>query len=362
MTINEIAKRAGVSIGTVDRVVHGRGHVSEDKERRIREIIESEGYQPNPIARHLKRNERFAVGVLLPELEKESRYWDLIWSSTREALMGLSAFSFTAELFSYERTNRVSLEAAFSRMADANCQAWIIAPVMQADIERLLAARADKPPVCFVDTALRGLAAAREAGSPAESAGFTPLATVAQDPRKGGRVAARLMEMLAPSGGAYAVVRPYTGAWNLNERADAFAGRFAGRSDVRVLDLVCPETDPAEPARTLEAALAGNPDLSGIFTVTAFGHRVAAWLDARFAPGSANAPARSRPVLIGYDLVAENVRRLREGSIDCIISQRPEEQGRLIVHQLYRAFVLREPPEREIRMPIDIFFKENLDE
>ncbi len=348
MTINEIAKRAGVSIGTVDRVVHGRGHVSPEKERKIREIIDSEGYQPNPIARHLKRNESFSVGVLLPELEKESRYWNLIWSSIREAVDSLSAFSFAPVLYSYERANPASLEEAFARMADSDCQAWVIAPVMQAEVARLLSSRPVRPPVCFIDTAMTG------------DGGGLAAVTVAQNPRKGGRVAARILRLLAPQGGTYAVVRPYTGAYNLNERAAGFAeslapGSVAGPA-VRVLDLVCPESDPEEPGKTLSKALAEHPDLSGIFTVTAYGHRVAAWLDAAGPfPGG-------RPALVGYDLVEENERRLREGSIDCIISQRPEEQGRLIVHQLYRMFVLREDPEKNIPMPIDVFFKENLDE
>lgn len=341
MTIVEIAKRAGVSIGTVDRVVHGRGHVSGEKERRIREIIEAEGYQPNPIARHLKRNESFRVGVLLPELEKESRYWDLIWTAIRDAFDGLAAFSFSPELYSYERSNSASLEAAFGKMEAAACQAWVIAPVMQADIRGLLGNAEARPPVCFIDTGMPGMEA---------------VTTVAQDPSRGGRVAARLMELLAPGGGTFAVAHPYPGAFNLNWRARGFRERLEAKAGVKVVDLACPETDPAEMARALDAAIDGNPDLRGIFALTAFGHKIAAHLDSR-----ASFPA-GRPVLIGYDLVEENVRRLREGSMDCIISQRPEEQGRRVVQQLYRLFVLREPPEADIRMPIDVFLKENLDE
>ena len=34
MTISEIAKKAGVSIGTVDRVLHQRGRVAEKREKR----------------------------------------------------------------------------------------------------------------------------------------------------------------------------------------------------------------------------------------------------------------------------------------------------------------------------------------
>jgi len=73
MTVVEIAKRAGVSIGTVDRVLHNRGRVSAETRQRIQDIINEEGYQPNPLARHLKRNRDYRLGVMIPELEKDSR-------------------------------------------------------------------------------------------------------------------------------------------------------------------------------------------------------------------------------------------------------------------------------------------------
>ena len=99
MTVIEIAKRAGVSIGTVDRVLHNRGRVSEETRQKISAIITEEGYQPNPLARHLKRNREYLIGVLIPELEKESRYWDLILQGIQKAVAELSAFSFNLELF-----------------------------------------------------------------------------------------------------------------------------------------------------------------------------------------------------------------------------------------------------------------------
>jgi LacI family transcriptional regulator len=53
MTIPEIAKKAGVSIATVDRVLHKRGRVSDKTIKKIQEIIDTYGYEPNPFARNL---------------------------------------------------------------------------------------------------------------------------------------------------------------------------------------------------------------------------------------------------------------------------------------------------------------------
>jgi LacI family transcriptional regulator len=51
MTVHEIATLAGVSIGTVDRVLHKRGRVSEATRARVEARIEQYQFTPNPIAR-----------------------------------------------------------------------------------------------------------------------------------------------------------------------------------------------------------------------------------------------------------------------------------------------------------------------
>ena len=48
--ILDIAKKAGVSIGTVDRVLHQRGEVSEETREKILKIIREFDYRPNILA------------------------------------------------------------------------------------------------------------------------------------------------------------------------------------------------------------------------------------------------------------------------------------------------------------------------
>ena len=48
--IKDIAKMADVSVGTVDRVLHGRSGVSEASRKRVEEILEKLNYQPNMYA------------------------------------------------------------------------------------------------------------------------------------------------------------------------------------------------------------------------------------------------------------------------------------------------------------------------
>ena len=51
--IKDIAKMADVSVGTVDRVIHGRSGVSESSRKRVEEILKQLDYQPNMYATHL---------------------------------------------------------------------------------------------------------------------------------------------------------------------------------------------------------------------------------------------------------------------------------------------------------------------
>jgi len=337
MTVTEIAKRAGVSIGTVDRVLHDRGRVSEATREKIRAIIEEEGYQPNPLARHLKRNRGYRLGVLIPSLAAESRYWALIYEAITKAASGFSVFSIEMVHFGFIRPDRHSLDDAYQAMLDSDCDGYIIAPVMQEETLVLLADRPPKVPYCFIDSPLPGAKA---------------VSTIAQDPFRGGFLAGRVMEFLSATKGPFVVVRPFTEAFNLNERARGFTAWFSGDPKVEVIDLVCPENLEAEMIAILDRVLDERPEIRGFFVVSSIGHAVADRIVDRGLK-------EGRPI-ISYDLVPQNVDCLRGGRIDCLISQRPEEQGRIAITQLYRNIVLEEQPEPEITMPLDIFFKENL--
>ena len=66
VTIKSIAQEAGVSIGTVDRVLHNRGGVNKETQKRILQIAERLDYRPNSISKALAclRNPR-TIAVLI---------------------------------------------------------------------------------------------------------------------------------------------------------------------------------------------------------------------------------------------------------------------------------------------------------
>ncbi len=69
MKIKDIAKLAGVSTTTVSRVLNESKNVKESTRKKIKEIIEEQGYYPNMIAKNLSSNKNDTVGVIMPDIE-----------------------------------------------------------------------------------------------------------------------------------------------------------------------------------------------------------------------------------------------------------------------------------------------------
>lgn len=67
-TIYDVARAAGVSAATVSRAVNGTSRVAGPTLKRVREAIQTLGYQPNAIARSLVTKSTQTIGLLLPDL------------------------------------------------------------------------------------------------------------------------------------------------------------------------------------------------------------------------------------------------------------------------------------------------------
>lgn len=66
VTIYDVAKRAGVGIATVSRVLNDSPSVSEAKRQKVIQAIKDLNYQPNSTARNLARGDTFTIGVMSP--------------------------------------------------------------------------------------------------------------------------------------------------------------------------------------------------------------------------------------------------------------------------------------------------------
>jgi LacI family transcriptional regulator len=95
--IKDIARMAGVSEGTVDRVLHKRGKVSNDATDKVNEVLKKINYTPNLIARTLGNSKLYKIGVLIPE-PKSDPYWEQSEVGLKTGLKQLSTFSIELDI------------------------------------------------------------------------------------------------------------------------------------------------------------------------------------------------------------------------------------------------------------------------
>ena len=68
ITMQDVAKRAGVSAMTVSRVVNGREGVDSETQRRVEETIRALDFVPNRIARGLVSQKTQTIGLIVPDV------------------------------------------------------------------------------------------------------------------------------------------------------------------------------------------------------------------------------------------------------------------------------------------------------
>ncbi|MCB9450428.1 MAG: LacI family DNA-binding transcriptional regulator [Anaerolineaceae bacterium] len=68
VTIEDVARAAGVSTMTVSRVLNHKGEIREETRQRVLKIIDDMGYRPSRVARGLATNRTYILGVIVPDI------------------------------------------------------------------------------------------------------------------------------------------------------------------------------------------------------------------------------------------------------------------------------------------------------
>jgi len=335
MTVKEIAKMAGVSIGTVDRVLHGRNRVAPETRERIEAIVRKAGFAPDPIARHLKRNRTYLFAALVPKRNEDSGYWNLAAEGIEAAAAEIKSFKARFAVEEFDRYDRTSFIAAAERVSAARPDGVLLAPVLPEEARKFTGGL--DIPYAYFDASLPGT---------------SPLVAIGQDAFRGGVLAARLTSLFSESSGPLGVVVVHGEDYHISRRRDGFLSAVS-RTGRRTTVAECGSLeDDSAAERTLESLLRREPRTAGLFVTNASAHRLAA---------AASGIRQKRGfAVVGYDLVPENERMLRSGGLDAIISQNPSLQAKHGILALYRSLVLRQAVETRIEMPLEIFVKENL--
>jgi LacI family transcriptional regulator len=338
-TIKEIARRANVSIGTIDRVIHGRGRVSAKTEESVRRIIEEIGYKPNIFAKHLRLGRVFVFGVIMPKPAQDGLYWALPTAGVVRAGRELKTQRVEIRFFYYDKYSASSVARVRDDVMQAGLDGLLIAPVLSRIFEDFLAGLPPVLPYVLFDS-------------------FIPKADhvsyIGQDAFQSGILSARLMHLLVPQPGTLAVLRVLPEDYHIDDRVRGFVSYCRQSTCGHNVEVFEINTHwGAEVRNRVFSRIVSREGLRGVFVTNASTHQIAEFLRKRNTGGLVH--------VIGYDLVDENVRLLREGAIDFLISQRPERQGYLGIQALFRRVVLNEAVDQTIMMPIDIIARENVD-
>ncbi len=337
MTIKEIAEKANVSIGTVDRVIHGRGRVSKKTSDKIKKIIKQYGYRPNIFGRRLSLSKDYVFAVLMPELSQDSKYWKMSADGINKAEEELKTYKVRVKYFFYDRYSEASVEKATKEIINSKVDGILIAPVFHKPIKKFIMNLPDSMPYVLFN-----------ANIPDSS----PISYIGQDSFQSGMVSAKMMKMLMREKGEIAMILAAPDDYHIVERAEGFQAFFEEDDEWVIKSYELYNCTAERFKGLMNKIFLECPDIKGIFVANAATHFAAEYLKWK--------KIKRKISLVGYDLIEENVSLLKEGYIDFLISQKAESQGYEGIYALYKHVVLQEACEKNIMMPIDIITKENL--
>lgn len=86
VTLEHVARKAGVSTATVSRIINGTGKVSEERRQAVLKAIEEVGYSPNSLAQTLVKGQSMTIGVITQDIS--SPFYGRILKGIEQGLQG----------------------------------------------------------------------------------------------------------------------------------------------------------------------------------------------------------------------------------------------------------------------------------
>jgi LacI family transcriptional regulator len=334
--IKDLARRLGVSIGTIDRALNNKPDISPVTRARVLDLAQALGYTPNLAARYLKSRRQTRIAVHLPG--RAAPFWETLRDGIRDAAAPFAP-TLRVDFRSYPRLGDGDVPLLERELAQGT-DGLIIAPGNPRSLAPLLeeAARRNIPVVCVVTDAPE---------SPR-------LLSVSADPFTVGAVAGELLGRFMPGGGQAAF---FTGWLTTQDHGDKLRGFTASLSRVapavRLGPIVEAHDDEREAHRLTREVLRAHPDLNGVYISTS-----------NSVPVLRAAEREGR--LAGLTVVATDVFPaladwIRAGKVAATVYQRPRTQGRLALQSLYQFLRNRHQPDASRRVVPYVVMASNLD-
>ncbi len=177
--------------------------------------------------------------------------------------------------------------------------------------------------------------------------------SVSSDNEGGGAAAFEAIKQLAPDGGKVMIIDNQPGISTSEARVKGFEDAVAKDSKYNYLGVQYAQNDTAKAAQIVNAALQKDPDIVGIFASNTFGGIGA-------ATGIRQANAQERVKIVTFDAGPDQVKALREGSVQALIAQQPGDIGVQALEQLVKG-IKGESATKEIGTSFSIITMDNVD-
>jgi LacI family transcriptional regulator len=309
--IQLIAKLADVSIGTVDRALHGRNGIKESTRQRILQIARQIGYTPNLAARALSVARASArIGVCMPR--EIHFFYDQLWSGLvdEEARFAQLGVEFI------HRPVRVLGEGdadAFRELMESDVDGIILTAGNPRELKPLIDLAEQK--------GTRVVCVSTDAPDSSRST------IVCVEPYLNGCLAGELMGKFVPNGSKVAVAAGMLMTEDHRKKADGFVDAFPQHCrGGKIVSVIEGHEDEDESFQKTFELVRRYPTLAGIYVNTVNCLPVCRALGAGGLAGKVR--------LITTDLFPEMEPYFRKGTIAASIYQHPYRQGQLAVRLL----------------------------
>ncbi|MDR1827929.1 MAG: LacI family DNA-binding transcriptional regulator [Methylobacteriaceae bacterium] len=338
-TIQDVARHAGVSVATVDRVLNGRPMVRSRTVDKVRDAMKALNYRPDIFAANLSRKRVYRFLFLLPQRR----------SSFMKQLTADVALA--AEHF---RPGRIEIETRFFEDFNGPALAATLDAVSPADHDGIAVYSLDLPGVqpalnrC-VERGVKVVTLVSDLPASARAHFIGPDNVVA------GRLAGRLIGRF--TAGRRGNVAFIAGSMTLRDHVERHLGceqvLRAEFPDAKLLPVV-EGYDDTERTATVTRSLFDRfdaPDLMAIYSMGAGNQGLIRVME--------RIP-RGKPVVIAHELTEHTRRALVNGTIDALLSQDTKQEVRAAVRVLQALSDNEEVEFNMERVRLDLFFPDNL--
>lgn len=326
ITIKKIAGIAGVSRGTVDRVINKRGGVSPDVEKRIAGVIKQYNYRPNKVARALVNSRKlFTIGVVSATVENV--FFRDVLQGIRRAASEIKDIGVSLRYWEVVRFSVADQLAYIDNLLAEGIDALAINPINDAKIKKKLAALAKSGmPIITFNSDIKGIGR---------------LAYIGCDYRKSGKIAAGLVAMASREQGNVAIVTGSLKSLGHCLRVKGFREELSRFASLRVTEVVEMFDDDDTSYAKVRDLLERNGGIDAFF-FSAAGKRggIRAIREHGFG---------EPPKIVTVDIDPFTRHCLAGGIVSATVCQQPFLQGYEPVRQLAEYLVHGDLPKQKIQ-------------